>query len=254
MVHVQVIAGDDVKSSIGKLMFMYMKMIEEGTKALYVYINPFDKGIDEDCDRFIARIKAFNDKMTEQVENIIERISKALESQESVTVIAYCNRNTFVDKSSNDKRHIELLIEQEAWDDKPNNFNINPIAFNNDLGLSVSFIVDDSFDRTKTGLMEMEIKELEITKVLVHHPMFQPLLHKNRLEMIDKAIQRWMALPIARTADMIMRLRAQYMENGKKERKITRVTAFALRCVIDMEVEGKGICNSSISFFNAYSI
>ena len=84
MVHIQVIAGDDVKSSIGKLMFMYMKMIEEGTKALYVYINPFDKGIDEDCDRF----KAFNDKMTEQVENIIERISKALESQESVTVIA----------------------------------------------------------------------------------------------------------------------------------------------------------------------
>ena len=45
-------------------------MIEEGTKALYVYINPFDKGIDEDCDRFIARIKAFNAKMTEQVENI----------------------------------------------------------------------------------------------------------------------------------------------------------------------------------------
>ena len=111
------------------------------------------------------------------------------------------------------------MIKQEAWDDKPNNFNINPIAFNNDLGLSVSFIDDDSFDRTKTGLMEMEIKELEITKVLVHHPMFQPLLDKNRLEMIDKAIQRWMALPIARTADMIMRLRAQYMENGKRKEK-----------------------------------
>lgn len=299
MVHVQIIGGhDDVKASINKLMYMYMSMIDSGTKALFAYINPFDKTINDTCNEFITRIKAFNDKMVEQLDDVVERVTDALRIQESdsedeenvdsglrVILIAYCNRiymirraedfpiyekdseekviadavisenkiekiGTPVDKSEH--LRLEVLIEEEAWDDgfKPNDhFLINPIAFKNELKLLVEFMVDDSFDHTKTGLMEMGVDMLKITSELVNHPMFKPLLNETRINTIDKITRQWTTMPIAKTSDAIMRIRSKVLGNNQH----LKVAGYALKCVVYREEEGKGM-NGSIVLFDAYDI